>query len=135
LRIGVREGVTIGRRITFTVAAGVLLALATFVAEDRGFPTAGVNAAIDSPVAIVAIIVFLATPLAVGRWWVLFSLAGPALALLIMNAANVQVSLDDGTGPAINYRTIFQFIIVCAAMLLVVGVRSLFVTPQSDQPG
>lgn len=118
-----------------TVAAGALFGLATFVAEDQGFPTAGANAAIDSPFVIVAAIVFLTAPLVVGRWWVVLSMAGPALALLVMQAANVQVSLDDGTGPAINYRTILQFIFLFAVMLVVFGVRSLFVTRQSDQPG
>jgi hypothetical protein len=124
-----------GRRILLTVATGVLLGLATLVAEDQGFPTAAVNAAIDSPFAVVAAIGFLIAPLAVGRWWVVLSMAGPAVALLILEAANVPVRLDDGTGAAINYRTIFQFIVLCAAMLIVFGVRLHLVSRQSDQPG
>ena len=116
-------------------ATGVLLGLATLVAEDQGFPTAGVNGAIDSPFAVAAAIGFFAAPLAVGRWWVVLSMAGPALALLIMQAAHVPVHLDDGTGVAINYRTIFQFIVLCAVMLIVVGLRLLLVARQSDQPG
>jgi hypothetical protein len=111
------------------------LGLATLVAEDQGFPAAGVNVAIDLPFAVVAAIGFLIAPLAVGRWWVVLSMAGPAVALLILEAANVPVRLDDGTGAAINYRTIFQFIVLCAAMLIVVGVRSSLIARQSDQPG
>jgi hypothetical protein len=129
------RGVSTGRRITLTVAAGVFLGLATLVVEDPGFPTAGVNTAIDSLLAIVAAIVLLGAPLVVARWWVVLSMVGPALALLLMQAANVQVTLDDGTGPAINYRTIFQFAVLCAVMLVVVSAYTFFVPPQSDQPG
>ena len=118
-----------------TAAAAVLLGLATLVAEDQGFPTAGANAAIDLPFVVVAAIAFFAAPLAVGRWWVVLSMAGPALALLIMQVANVPVRLDDGTGAAINYRTIFQFSALCAVMLMVYGFRFLLDARQSDQPG
>jgi hypothetical protein len=118
-----------------TAATGALLGLATLLAEDQGFPTAGVNEAIDSPFAVVAAIGFFAAPLAVGRWWVVLSMAGPAVALLIMQVANVPVRLDDGAGAAINYRTIFQFIVLSVVMLIVVGVRLLLVVRQSDQPG
>jgi hypothetical protein len=117
-----------------TVAAGVLLGLATLVAEDQRFPTAGVNAAIDLPFGILAAIVLLAAPLVIRRWWVVLSMAGPALALSLMRAANVQVTLDDSTGPAINYRTIFQFGFLCGAMLIVFTVYTFFAS-QSDQPG
>jgi hypothetical protein len=127
--------VSTGRRIALTAATGVLLGLATLVAEDQEFPTAAVNVAIDSPFAVVAAIGFFTTPLVVGRWWVVLSMAGPALALLIMEGANVPVILDDGTGAAINYRTNFQFIALCAVMLVVFGVRSLLIARQSDQPG
>jgi hypothetical protein len=118
-----------------TAATGVLLGLATLVAEDQGFPTAGVNLAIDSPFGVAAAVGFLAAPLVVGRWWVVLSMVGPAVALLILQAANVPVRLDDGTGVAVNYRTTFQFIVLCAVMLIVVGVRLLLVARQSDQPG
>jgi len=118
-----------------TAATGVLLGLATLVAEDHGFPTAAVNVAIDSPFAIVAAIGFVAAPLAVARWWVVLSMAGPALALVVMQVVNVPVRLDDGTGPAINYRTVFQFIVLFLVMLVMSGVRWLFVAHQSDQPG
>jgi hypothetical protein len=94
-----------------------------------------VNAAIDSPIVVLAAIVFFVAPLAVGRWWAVLSMTGPALALLVMQLANVSVSLDDGTGPAINYRTIFQFIVISLVMLALSGVRLLFVSRQSDQPG
>ncbi len=124
-----------GRRIAWTAAAGVFLGLATLVTQDQGFPTAEVNAAIDSPVLVLAAIALFVVPLAVARWWAVLSMAGPALALLIMQAANVPVRLDDGTGAAINYRTIFQFLLLCAVMVIVLGVRSLFVMRQSDQPG
>jgi hypothetical protein len=127
--------VSTGRRITLTAAAGVFLGLATLVVEDQGFPTAEVNAAIDLSVVVLAAIVLFVVPLAVGRWWGVLSMAGPALALLIMQGANVPVSLDDGTGAAINYRTIFQFLLLCGVMVIVFGVRSLFVVGQSDQPG
>ena len=118
-----------------TAVVGVLLGLATLIAEDQGFPSVGVNGAIDSPFIVVAAVGFFAAPLAVGRWWAVFSMAGPALALLILQVANVPVTLDDGTGEAINYRTIFQFIVFSAAVLIVIGVRSLLVAAQSDQPG
>jgi hypothetical protein len=118
-----------------TAAAGVLLGLATLVAEDQGFPTSGVNEAIGSVFTVVAAIAFFAAPLVVGRWWVVLSMVGPALALLVMQVANVPVSLDDGTGAAINYRTIFQFTALSLIMLAVSGVHLLFVARQSDQPG
>jgi hypothetical protein len=118
-----------------TAAAGILLGLTTLVAEHDGFPTAGVNTAIDSIFVILGTIVFFMAPLVVSRWWVVFSMAGPALALLIMQAANVPVQLDDGTGAAINYRTIFQFFVLCTVMLIVFGVRLLFMVGQSDQSG
>ena len=122
-------------RIALTASLGVVLGLATLVAEDPGFPTSGVNEAIGSLFIVVAAIGFFATPLAVGRWWVVLSMAGPALSLLIMQVANVPVTLDDGTGAAINYRTIFQFMVLSLVMLAVSGVRLLFVARQSDQPG
>jgi hypothetical protein len=128
-------GVGTGRRIALTVAAGAVLGLATLVVEDPGFPSAGVNAAIDLPLAVLAAIVFLLAPLVVRRWWVVLSMAGPALALLILQAANVQVTLDDGSGPAINYRTIFQFAVLCGVMLIVFIASTSFVRPQSDHPG
>jgi uncharacterized membrane protein YbhN (UPF0104 family) len=127
--------VSTGRRIALTTAAGVLLGLATLVAEAQAFPNAGANEAIDSPLIVLATIGFFVVPWAVGRWWVVLSMAGPAVALLVMQAAKVPVRLDDGTGGAINYRTIFQFIVLSLVMLAVSGVRLLFVAHQSDQPG
>jgi hypothetical protein len=118
-----------------TVAAGLVLGLATLVAEDPGFPTAAVNAALDTPFVVLAVLVFLAAPLVVRRWWVVLAMAGPGIALLLLQAADVQVTLDDGTGPAINYRTILQFGFLCAVMLIVSVACAFFASPQSDQPG
>ena len=134
-RDGVWEDVGTGRRITLTVAAGTLLGLATLVAEDQGFPSAGVNAAIETPFLILATLVFLAAPLLVARWWVALSMVGPALALSVLQVADIAVRLDDGTGPAINYRTIFQFAVLFAVMLIVFSAYTIFVASQSDQPG
>ena len=122
-------------RVALTAAGGVLLGLATLVAEDQGFPTAGINGTIDGPLILVAVIGFFALPVAVGRWWVSLSMAGPALAFLVMQVADVQVRLDDTTGPAINYRTVLQFIFLSLAMLVVAGGRWLLAARQSDQPG
>jgi hypothetical protein len=54
------------------------------------------------------------------------SRAIPLLALVIMQAAGVAVTLDDTTGPALNYRTTFQLIALGVAMLAVVGLRGAF---------
>jgi hypothetical protein len=62
-------------------------------------------------------------------------MAGPALALVILRVADVAVRLDDTTGPAINYRTIYQLIALSVIMLAVTAVRLRFVARQSDQPG
>jgi hypothetical protein len=135
-----------GRRIALTVGVGVFLGLATLVVEDQGLPTAGVNAAIDLPFGILAAVVFVLAPFVIARWWVVAAMAGPAAALVIMQAAGVQVSLDDGTGVAINYRTIFQFVVLCGVMAILFGLRSMYGTDpatgagerspsQSDQPG
>jgi hypothetical protein len=124
-----------GRRTSITVAAGFFLGLATLAYEDPGFPSAAVNAAIDAPFGVLAAVVLLLAPLVVRRWWVVLAMIGPAVALLIMQAAGVSVTLDDGTGPAINYRTIFLFVVSAGAMLIVLGLRSMFTAAQSDQPG
>lgn len=127
--------VSTGRRITLTIAAGLLLGFATLVAEDQGFPSVGVNAAIDTATIVAAAVAFFVAPLVVGRWWVVLSMAGPVLAFLVMQVADVQVSLDDGRGAAINYRTIFQFTVLFGVMLAVYVVHSFLVARQSDQPG
>jgi hypothetical protein len=114
------------RRFALTVAAGIVLGLDTWVAEQPGWPTPGVNDVLAVPLVIVALVSLLLVPLIVGRWWVVGALVGPGLSLLIMQLTGVAVRLDDGTGPAINYRTIFFLIVVGLVMLLLVGLRFLF---------
>ncbi len=124
--MGIRRGMSNGRRFALTVAAGVALGLDTWVVEQSGWPTPGLNDVLAVPLAIVALTSLVLVPLAVGRWWVVGALAGPGLSLLIMQLTGVTVRLDDGTGLALNYRTIFFLIVVGGAMLLLVGLRSLF---------
>jgi hypothetical protein len=114
------------RRLALTVAAGVVLGLDTWVAEQSQWPTSGVNDALAAPLLIVALVALLVVPLAVGRWWVVGALLGPGLALLVMQLTGDPVSLDDGTGPAFNYRTIFLLVAVGAVMLILFGLRYLF---------
>jgi hypothetical protein len=109
-----------------TVAAGIALGLDTWVVEQPGWPSPGVHDALVVPLAVVAWTSLLLVPLIVGRWWVLGSLAGPGLALLLMQMTGVATRLDDGTGPAFNYRTIFFLIVVGLVMLVMVGVRHAF---------
>jgi hypothetical protein len=120
------RGMTTKRRLALTVAAGLVLGLDTWVAEQPGSPTPGVNDLLAVPLLIVALVSLILVPLIVGRWWVVCAVAGPALSLLIMQLTGAAVGLDDGTGPAINYRTIFLLIVVGLVMLLVVGLRFLF---------
>jgi hypothetical protein len=120
---GMHGGMSTKRRIALTVAAGIALGFATRVAEQPGWPTPGVNDVLSVPLVIVALIAIFLVPLIVGRWWVLAALAGPGLALLIMQSTGVAVSLDDGTGPAINYRTIFFLTVVGVVMLIMFGIR------------
>lgn len=117
------------RRFALTVAAGIVLGLDTWVVEQSGWPTPAVNDVLAVPLLIAALAALAAlvlVPLAVGRWWVVGALAGPGLSLLIMQLTGAAVRLDDGTGPAFNYRTIFFLIVVGSVMLLMVGLRSLF---------
>jgi hypothetical protein len=113
-------------RIGLTFAAGVILGLDTLAAEWSGWPTAGLHHAVAPPLTILAIATFFLVPLVVGRPWVLGAMVGPFLALVIMQSAGVAVTLDDTTGPALNYRTIFQLIAVGVVMLAVVGLRGAF---------
>jgi hypothetical protein len=110
-------------RIGLTVAAGVILGLDTLASEWLGWPTVGLHHAVALPLTILAVTTFFLVPLIVGRPWVLSAMAGPLLALVIMQAAGVAVTLDDTTGPALNYRTIFQLIALGVVMLTVVGLR------------
>jgi hypothetical protein len=114
------------RRFALTVAAGVVLGFATWVAEQPGWPSPGANDVLAVPLVIVAGVSLLLVPLIVGRWWVVGLLAGPGLALLLMQLTGVAVQLDDGTGPAMNYRTIFFLIVVGLVTLILVGLRFLF---------
>jgi hypothetical protein len=113
-------------RIGLTFAAGVILGLDTLASEWSGWPTAGLHHAVAMPLTILAVATFFLVPLVVARPWVLGAMAGPFLALVIMQAAGVAVTLDDTTGPALNYRTTFQLIALCVAMLAVVGLRGAF---------
>jgi hypothetical protein len=113
------------RRLALTVTAGIVLGLDTWMVEQSGWPTPAVNDVLAVPLLIGALVALLLVPLAVGRWWVVGALVGPGLSLLIMQLTGVAVSLDDGTGPALNYRTIFFLIVVGLVMLLLVGLRSL----------
>lgn len=113
-------------RLGLTVIAGIALGLATWVAEQPGWPTPGLNDALSTPLLAAAAVALLLIPLAVGRWWVVGALAGPGLALAIMQLTGVAVRLDDGTGPAFNYRTLFMLSEVGSVMLLLVGLRFLF---------
>jgi len=115
-----------GRRLALTVAAGFALGLDTAVAEQPGWPTPGLNDALAVPLLLVALAALVLVPLSVGRWWVVGALAGPGLALLVMQSAGAVVQLDDGSGPALNYRTIFFLVVVGLVMLLLVGLRSLY---------
>jgi hypothetical protein len=117
---------TTKRRLGLTVAAGIALGLDTWVAEQPGWPTSGLNDALSAPLLIVALVALVLVPLAVGRWWVVGALVGPGLSLAIMQLTGVAVQLDDGAGPAFNYRTIFFLIVVGLVMLLLVGLRFLF---------
>lgn len=112
-------------RLALTVVAGIVLGLDTRVVEQPGWPTPAVNDVLAVPLLIAALAAVFLVPLAVGRWWVVGAVAGPALSLLIMQSTGAAVQLDDGTGPALNYRTIFFLIVVGSAMLIVVGVRNL----------
>jgi hypothetical protein len=114
------------RRIALVAAAGIVLGLDTWVVERSGWPTPGVNDVLAVPLLIVALLALFLVPLAVGRWWVVGALLGPGLALLVMQLTGDLVSLDDGTGPAFNYRTVFMLIAVGALMLLLFGVRFAF---------
>jgi hypothetical protein len=120
-------------RLALTAAAGIALGLDTWVAEQPGWPTPGVNDVLAVPLVIVALLSLILVPLTVGRWWVVASLVGPGLSLLTMQLTGVAVSLDDGTGPAINYRTIFFLIVVGLVMLLLVGLRFLFDDVRRDR--
>jgi hypothetical protein len=113
-------------RIGLTFAAGVILGLDTLASEWPGWPTAGLHHAVGVPLTILAIATFFLVPLVVGRVWVLGAMAGPFIALVIMQRAGVTVTLDDTTGPALNYRTIFQLIALSVVMLAVVGIRGAF---------
>ena len=133
-----------GRPIEATIAAAVVLGAATLAAEHPGWPTAGINDAIALPLGILAAIVLFLVPLIVGRWWVVGAIAGPLLALLILQLTGAAVSLDDGTGPAFNYRTIFFLIVVASVLLLLGSLRRVFEDSrreraedrgQLDQPG
>ena len=114
------------KRLALTVAAGFVLGLNTWVAEQSEWPTPGVNDALAAPLLIVALASLVLVPLIVGRWWVVGALAGPGLALLVMQLTGVAVQLDDGTGPAFNYRTIILLTVTGLVMLLLVGFRYVF---------
>jgi hypothetical protein len=120
---GIDGGMTTRGRIALTVAAGIALGFATWVVEQPGWPTPGLHEVLAVPLVIVALVALFLVPLIVGRWWVLAALAGPGLALLIMQSTGVAVRLDDGSGPAINYRTIFFLAVAGAVMLIMFGIR------------
>ena len=126
--------------IGLTVAAGVILGLEVWVIERSGWPTAGLHDVIAVPLGIAAAISLLIVPLVVGRWWVVLAMVGPAISLTVMQIAGIAVRLDDGTGPAWNYRTVFMFSVLTLFMGLLVAIRHSFDVwredrAQSDQPG
>jgi hypothetical protein len=127
-------------RIWLTVAAAVFLGLEVWVSERAGWPTAGLRDVFSVVVRLGAAAALLVVPLIVARWWMVLAMVGPAISLTIMQILGFQLRLDDTTGPAWNYRTVFTLGFVTFVMLLVTGLGCWFDTArrgrlQSDQPG
>jgi hypothetical protein len=126
--------------VWLTVAARVFLGLEVWVSERNGWLTAGLHDLFAFLVGLGAAAALLLVPLVVGRWWMFLALVGPAISLTVMQIAGFQVRLDDTTGPAWNYRTVFM-LTVCAFIIgFALAVRIGFDVrredrTQSDQPG
>jgi hypothetical protein len=123
-----------------TVAAGVFLGLEVWVSERNGWPTAGLHDLSATVIGLGAAAALLIVPLVVGRWWVFLALVGPAISLTVMQIAGFQARLDDTTGPAWNYRTVFMLTACAFVIGFSLVVRIGFDVrredrAQSDQPG
>jgi hypothetical protein len=126
--------------IWLTAVAGVFLGLEVWVAEGAGWPTAGLHHLFSIVVGIGAAAALLVVPLIVARWWVILAMVGPAISLTVMQIVGLSVRLDDTTGPAWNYRTVYMLGFAALVMLALFGVGRLFGgagrgRAQSDQPG
>lgn len=119
------RSMTTGRRIALTVAAAIVFGLDTWVAEQPGWPASGVHQVLAIPLSLAAWTLVFVAPLIVAHWWVVGAVAGPGLALVAMQASGVLVQLDDGTGRALNYRTILWLVVLGLILLLMVGVRHM----------
>ena len=117
---------TTATRVKITVAAGLVLGLETWILERSAWPTAGLHDVLAPPLGILALAALFVVPLVVGRLWVVGALLGPLLALAVMQVAGLTVRLDDGTGPAFNYRTTFQLCAVGFILLFLAGLQTVF---------
>ncbi|MBS1863976.1 MAG: hypothetical protein JSS68_19945 [Actinobacteria bacterium] len=112
----------INARIAVTAASGVAFGLFSWLARQEVSPSPTVHAvATSAPVLIALGLLVILLPFIVARWWVVLSLAGPVIALGIMQAAGATFEELDGRTAPLNRVTVFWLVSLAAIMLVLWG--------------
>ncbi len=114
-------------RILLTVGLGVAFGLFTWLGEEGFSPSQGIVDALHSaPLRAFFILATILTVMAIGRWWVVAAVAGPFIALLVLQLTGHTAHELDGWAPPLNVVAIFGLVYVGILLVILVAARKLF---------
>jgi MFS family permease len=109
-----------------TVGLGVVLGLSIWLGGEGLSPSQGLVEALRStPVRFIGIAVVILVAMAVGRWWVVAAVAGPFVALVVLQLTGHTAHELDGWAPPLNAVSIFGLVYLGLLLLILVAVRKL----------
>ena len=113
-------------RVVLTIALGAFMGLDTWEPSEGLSPPSGLEEFFSSIPGGVSLAIFILVPLVV-RWWVVAALAGPVVALAILQVTGHEVQQLEGWYPPLtNPFTIFGLLILAFVMLALAGIRKAF---------